>query len=103
MIAVAAMPVVVIAFEFEVFGGSMGVAAGERIARAFEHVVGNVGDARLRDEPGEMFGDHESSAMRAWADARVSSDCRPCYQQHSGCAARGKGGLTRARERQWIE
>jgi acyl-CoA carboxylase subunit beta len=36
---VAAMPVVVISFEFEVLGGSMGVVAGEKIARAFERAI----------------------------------------------------------------
>ena len=34
--AIAALPVVAISFDFEVYGGSMGVAAGEKIARAFE-------------------------------------------------------------------
>lgn len=33
------LPVVGIAFDFEVYGGSMGVAAGEKIARAFERAV----------------------------------------------------------------
>ena len=37
--AVAALPVVVISFDFDVFGGSMGVAAGEKIARAFERAI----------------------------------------------------------------
>jgi acyl-CoA carboxylase subunit beta len=37
--AIAAMPVVVISFSFDVFGGSMGVAAGEKIARAFERAI----------------------------------------------------------------
>jgi acetyl-CoA carboxylase carboxyl transferase subunit beta len=37
--AVAGAPVVAIAFEFAVFGGSMGVAAGEKIARAFERAI----------------------------------------------------------------
>jgi len=37
--AVAGVPVVVISFEFDVFGGSMGVAAGEKIARAFERAI----------------------------------------------------------------
>jgi len=37
--AIGGLPVVGIAFEFDVFGGSMGVAAGERIARAFERAV----------------------------------------------------------------
>ncbi len=36
---IAGTPVVGISFEFEVFGGSMGVVAGERIARAFERAV----------------------------------------------------------------
>src|ERR1051326_3571267 len=31
--------VIAIAFEFGFLGGSMGVAAGERIARAFEHAA----------------------------------------------------------------
>jgi acyl-CoA carboxylase subunit beta len=35
----AGLPVVGISFEFDVFGGSMGVAAGEKIARAFERAV----------------------------------------------------------------
>jgi acetyl-CoA carboxylase carboxyl transferase subunit beta len=33
------IPVVGISFEFDVFGGSMGVASGEKIARAFERAV----------------------------------------------------------------
>ena len=33
------LPVVAISFEFDVFGGSMGVVAGERIARAFERAI----------------------------------------------------------------
>lgn len=37
--AVAGVPVVAISFEFSVLGGSMGVAAGEKIARAFERAV----------------------------------------------------------------
>ena len=37
--AVAALPVVAISFDFEVYGGSMGVAAGEMIARAFERAI----------------------------------------------------------------
>ena len=37
--SLAGLPVVAIAFEFDVFGGSMGVAAGEKIARAFERAV----------------------------------------------------------------
>lgn len=37
--ALAGLPLVGIAFEFDVFGGSMGVAAGEKIARAFERAV----------------------------------------------------------------
>ena len=37
--AVAGNPVVAISFEFDVFGGSMGVAAGEKIARAFERAI----------------------------------------------------------------
>ncbi|MGH2794098.1 MAG: carboxyl transferase domain-containing protein, partial [Actinomycetota bacterium] len=35
----AGLPVVGISFEFDVFGGSMGVASGEKIARAFERAV----------------------------------------------------------------
>ncbi len=37
--AIAALPVVAISFDFEVYGGSMGVAAGEKIARAFERAI----------------------------------------------------------------
>ena len=37
--AVAGTPVVAISFDFEAFGGSMGVAAGEKIARAFERAI----------------------------------------------------------------
>jgi len=37
--AVAGTPVVAISFSFDVFGGSMGVAAGEKIARAFERAI----------------------------------------------------------------
>ena len=37
--AVAGLPVVAISFEFAVLGGSMGVAAGEKIARAMERAV----------------------------------------------------------------
>ncbi|MGH2794581.1 MAG: carboxyl transferase domain-containing protein [Actinomycetota bacterium] len=33
------LPIVGISFEFDVFGGSMGVSAGEKIARAFERAV----------------------------------------------------------------
>ena len=36
---VAGTPVVAISFSFEVFGGSMGVASGEKIARAFERAI----------------------------------------------------------------
>src|SRR5207245_11274833 len=36
---VAGTPVVAISFSFEVFGGSIGVAAGEKIARAFERAT----------------------------------------------------------------
>jgi acyl-CoA carboxylase subunit beta len=36
---VAGTPVVAISFDFEVFGGSMGVVAGEKIARAFERAI----------------------------------------------------------------
>ena len=35
----AGTPVVAISFSFEVFGGSIGVAAGEKIARAFERAT----------------------------------------------------------------
>src|SRR5712664_1365300 len=35
----AGMPVEVIAFDFSVLGGSLGVVAGERVARAFERAV----------------------------------------------------------------
>jgi len=37
--AVAGMPVVAISFDFDTFGGSMGVVAGEKIARAFERAI----------------------------------------------------------------
>ena len=37
--SIAALPVVLIAFEFDVFGGSMGVAAGEKVARAMERAI----------------------------------------------------------------
>lgn len=37
--AIGGLPAVGISFEFDVFGGSMGVAAGEKIARAFERAV----------------------------------------------------------------
>jgi len=37
--SVEGMPVVAISFEFEVFGGSMGVVAGEKITRAFERAI----------------------------------------------------------------
>ena len=37
--SLAGLPVVGISFEFDVYGGSMGVAAGEKIARAFERAV----------------------------------------------------------------
>ena len=37
--SIAGTPVVAISFAFEVFGGSMGVASGEKIARAFERAV----------------------------------------------------------------
>jgi acyl-CoA carboxylase subunit beta len=36
---VAGTPVVAISFDFEVFGGSMGVVAGEKVARAFERAI----------------------------------------------------------------
>jgi acetyl-CoA carboxylase carboxyl transferase subunit beta len=37
--SVAGMPIVAISFDFDVFGGSMGVAAGEKIARAMERAI----------------------------------------------------------------
>ncbi|MFY9588242.1 MAG: acetyl-CoA carboxylase carboxyltransferase subunit beta, partial [Actinomycetota bacterium] len=37
--AIAALPVVAMSFDFGVYGGSMGVAAGEKIARAFERAI----------------------------------------------------------------
>ena len=37
--SVAGLPVTVISFEFDVFGGSMGVAAGEKVARAMERSI----------------------------------------------------------------
>ena len=37
--SLAGTPVVGISFEFDVYGGSMGIAAGEKIARAFERAV----------------------------------------------------------------
>ena len=37
--SVDGLPVVAISFEFDVFGGSMGVVAGEKIARAFERAI----------------------------------------------------------------
>jgi acetyl-CoA carboxylase carboxyl transferase subunit beta len=37
--SVAGLPLVAISFEFDVFGGSMGVAAGEKIARALERAI----------------------------------------------------------------
>src|SRR5438046_325332 len=36
---VAGTPVVAISFDFEIFGGSMGVVAGEKVARAFERAI----------------------------------------------------------------
>jgi acetyl-CoA carboxylase alpha subunit/acetyl-CoA carboxylase beta subunit len=37
--AVEGLPVVAVSFEFRVFGGTMGVAAGEKVARAFERAA----------------------------------------------------------------